>query len=184
MRATFLSSAVRGRLMAIVVAGACVALGWSAGDARVAAGPINPKVYKTKFDNAAKDAELVASVRVLAAVCTERTGEGKKSAVTLELALQVLTVEKGPVKKNDVIVVTHKVSLPAGPGPGSYGYWAALRQFPVTPGVQGDVALRWDKERRRYAVIAGWVASPNMNPTALPSEVGKAYVAADGPAPK
>jgi hypothetical protein len=184
MRARFLPSRVRGLLVAVVASGVLMALGWTGGGARVAAGPINPKAYKIRFDKERANAEVVASVRVLATVCTERTGQGKKGAVTLELALQVLDVEKGPVKKNDVIVIKHKVNLPAGPGPGSYGYWGALRQFPCTAGVQGDVALRWDKEGRRYAVVAGWVASPNMNPTALPTEVGKAFVAGDGPAPK
>jgi hypothetical protein len=184
MRASFQPSRISGLLVAVMTSGALMALGWAGGDVRVAAGPINPKVYKSRFDKERANAEVVASVRVLAAVCTERTGEGKQGAVTLELALQVRNVEKGPVKKNDVIVVRHKVTLPAGPGPRSYGYWAALRQFPCTPGVLGDVALRWDKEGRRYAVVAGWVESPNQSPTALPTEPGKAFVAGDGPPPK
>jgi hypothetical protein len=184
MRTTFLPSGVRGWLVAAVAAGVLVALGLSGGDARVAAGPINPKAYQMKFDKAREKAEVVASVRVLAAVCTERTGEGKKGVATLELALQVLTVEKGPVKKNDVLLVAYKVNLPAGPGPGMYGYWGALQQCPCTAGAQGDVALRWDKEARRYALLAGWVPSPNKTLGAVPSEVGKAYVAGDGPAPK
>lgn len=137
-------------------------------------GPINPQVFKKKFDEVKKDAEVVADVRVLSAVCTETSGEGKAKSVTLQLSLQVLESEKGPAKKNDVLVVSHKVNLPAGPGPGMYGYMAAVRQFPFTPGVKGNVALRWDKERRNYVVIAGWVAEPNN--AAIPKEVGAATV--------
>ena len=133
-------------------------------------GPINPQVFKKKFDDAKKDADVVADVRVLSAVCSEAGGEGKMKSVTLQLSLQVLESERGPAKKNEVLVVTHKVNLPAGPGPGSYGYMAAVRQFPFTPGVKGSVALRWDKERRNYAAIAGWVAEPNN--VAIPKEVG------------
>jgi hypothetical protein len=136
-------------------------------------------MYKTKFDAARKDAEVVAKVRVRAAVCTAVAGEGKQRTANLELALQVLEVEKGKVKKHDVLVVAHKVNLPAGPGPGMYGYWASLSQFPFTPGAQGDVALRWDKEGRRYAAVAGWVPMPNRDPRAVPTEVGKALAAGD-----
>jgi hypothetical protein len=142
------------------------------------AGPINPQVYKTKFDAVKKDAEVVAEVRVLSAVCTETAGEGKAKSVTLQLALQVLDSEKGPAKKNEVLVVSHKVNLPAGPGPGSYGYMGAVRQFPFTPGVKGNVALRWDKEQRRYVAIAGWVPAPNN--AAIPKEVGAVVVMGDG----
>ena len=60
-----------------------------------------------------------------------------------------------------------------------YGWWGAVAQFPFTPGVHGDVALRWDKEGRRYAVVAGWVATPNRDARAIPTEVGKALVAGD-----
>jgi hypothetical protein len=175
MRATLLPGRVAARLLAALAAVTLAALAWVGGESRLAAGPINPKVYKTKFDEARKGAEVVASVRVLAATCTEAAGAGKMRSVTLELALQVLEAEKGPVKKNDVVVVRRKVNLPAGPGPGMYGYWAALQQFPFTPGVRGDVALTWNKEARRYDAVAGWVADPNKNPRAIPTEVGKAY---------
>src|SRR5262249_21367545 len=109
-------------------------------------------------------------------------GEGKNKSVTLQVSLQVLESEKGPIKKNDVLVVTHKVNLPSGPGPGSYGYMGAVRRFPFTPGVEGQVALRWDKDARAYVVIAGWVPAPNN--AAIPTEVGKAFVAGDSPPPK
>jgi hypothetical protein len=184
MRTIRLPHGFSPRLVAAFLAGVLVTLSWVGGEGRLAAGPINPKVFKTKFDKAAKDADLVATVRVLAAVCTGKTGAAKGGAVNLELALQVLKVQRGKAKENEVLVIAHKITLPAGPGPRSYGYWAALRQFPCTPGVHGDVALRWDKEARRYAVVAGWVESPNNNPAALPTAVGKAYVAGDGPAPK
>src|SRR5580765_8357600 len=70
-----------------------------------AAGPVNPQVFKTQYDAAAKDAELVAKVRVVAAACTAAAGEGKIKTVTLQLSLQVLESEKGSAKKNDVLVV-------------------------------------------------------------------------------
>jgi hypothetical protein len=179
MRSLLSPGKIGGRLVVVLAAGVFVALTWVGGEAPLAAGPINPKVYKTKFDAAKKDADVVASVRVLATVCTAVAGQGKQRSANLELALQVLEVEKGDVKKNDVLVVTHKVNLPAGPGPGMYGYWASLSQFPFTPGVKGDVALRWDKEARRYAPVAGWVPTPDKNPRAVPTEVGKAFTAGD-----
>ena len=93
----------------------------------------------------------------------------------------MLDAEKGPVKKNEVLVVSHQVELPSGPGPRSYGYMGALRRFPFTPGVKGDVALRWDKDRKGYVNVAGWVEMPNN--ASIPTEVGQAFVAGDA-APK
>jgi hypothetical protein len=146
--------------------------------ALAAAGPINPAVFKDQYEAAAKNAEVVANVRVLSATCTATGGEGKSKNATLQLALQVLESQKGPAKKNDVILVSHKVQLPSGPGPGTYGYTAELRKFPFTPGVRGSVALQWDKDARHYTAIAGWVPEPNN--AAIPTEVGKTYVAGDG----
>jgi hypothetical protein len=137
--------------------------------------PINPMAFKGRYEEARKGAEVVAQVRVVSAVCTEK--EKDAPTVTLQVALQVLDAEKGPAKKNDVIVITHKVSLPTGPGPRAYGYMSAVRQCPFEPGVKGSVALRWDKEQRRYQLIAGWVPEPNG--AAIPREVGKAAVAGD-----
>jgi hypothetical protein len=154
------------------------------GGVQLTAAPINPEVYKKKYEDARKDAAVVAQVRVLAVVCTEMKGEGRERSATLQVTLQVLDNEKGPIKKNDVLVVAHKVNLPAGPGPGSYGFWAALRQFPTTAGVKGAVALNWDKETNRYTAVAGWVPEPNMMPSAIPTEVGKAFVAGDAAPPK
>jgi hypothetical protein len=152
-----------------------------AGETRLTAQAINPQVFKKKFEESRKEAEVVAQVRVLAAACTEPAAN-KGGPVTLQLALQVLDSEKGPLKKGDVVVVTHKVTPPAGVGPKAYGYMSALRQFPFTPGVKGDVALRWDGERRAYAVVAGWVETPNNAP--IPLEAGKAYVAGDTAKPR
>jgi hypothetical protein len=56
---------------------------------------------------------------------------------------------------------------------------AALRQFPFTPGVKGNVALRWDKEARRYVGVAGWVPEPNN--AEIPKEVGKSISVKDSP---
>jgi hypothetical protein len=145
--------------------------------ARLDAQAINPQVFKKKFEAARKEAEVVAKVRVLAAACT---GEAQKGGpVTLQLALQVLDSEKGPAKKGDILAVTHKVTPPAGPGPRSYGYMSAKRQFPFQPGVEGDVALRWDDKHRAYVAVAGWVETPNN--AAIPLEAGKAFVAGDSP---
>jgi hypothetical protein len=136
------------------------------------AAPINPEAHKVEFNEKKKDAEIVAQVRVVSVVCSA-VGEGEKAKpLTLQVALQVLAVEKGSLKKNDVVVVSHTVTPPAGPGPGAYGYMAAIRRFPFTPGVVGDVALNWDKEKRAYVGVAGWVAEPNNTP--IPMEVGKA----------
>jgi hypothetical protein len=151
------------------------------GEAQVQAQAINPQVFKKKFEEARNEAEVVAKVRVLAAACTE-TAAGKGGPVALQVALQVLDSEKGPAKKGDVLLVTHKVTPPSGPGPRAYGYMSALRQFPFTPGVQGDVALRWDKERRAYVAIAGWVETPNNAP--IPLKAGEAFVAGDTARPK
>ena len=162
-----------GAVLAVVSGAAC----WLIGTSWLAAAPIPPNAFKDEFDKVKKDAEVVAQVRVLAAVCSETAGEGKNKSVTLQVSLQVLDVEKGPVKKNEVLVVAHKVNLPSGPGPGSYGYMAAVRRFPFQPGVKGDVALNFDKAKRGYTVVAGWVPEPND--AAIPTEVGKAFVAGD-----
>jgi hypothetical protein len=143
----------------------------------VEAAPINPMAFKQQYESAKKGADVAASVRVISAVCTEAEGAGKARTVTLQVCLQVLDVEKGPVKKSDVLVVSRKVTLPAGPGPRAYGYMAELRRFPFTPGVEGSVALKWDNASRRYVGVAGWVPTPNN--AAIPTEVGKAFVAGD-----
>ena len=143
----------------------------------IVAAPINPMVFKNAYEQKKKDAEVVALARVVAAVCTGVEGEGRAKTVTLQLSLQVLTPEKGPVKKNELLVVPYKVTLPGGPGPGAYGYMAAVRQFPFTPGVKGNVALNWDKEKRTYVAVAGWVEEANG--AQVPTEVGKAAVAGE-----
>lgn len=142
--------------------------------------PINPEAFRIRFESAKKDADVVAEVRVLTIVCTEAKKEGNEvRSVTLQVAMQVLAVEKGTVKKNEIVAVAREVQLPAGPGPRSYGYMGALRQFPFTPGVKGNVALRWDKEGRRYVGIAGWVPEPNN--AEIPKEVGKSVSVRDLP---
>jgi len=169
--------------LAVLVAGTVAMLAWVGSRAPLTAAPINPMVFKQQYDNAKKGAEVVAQVRVLSATCTETdAAAGKATSVTLQLCLQVLDAEKGPVKKSDVLVVSHKVTLPAGPGPRAYGYMAAVRRFPFTPGVAGSVALRWDKDARRYVALAGWVPTPNN--AAIPTEVGKAFAAGDAARPK
>jgi hypothetical protein len=164
----------------VVTAGLAATL-WLVGAGPLAAGPINPAVFKQKYEDARKDADVVAQVRVLAAVCAEVGGEDTGKSVTLNITLQVVEAEKG-AKKNDLLVVSRKVTLPAGPGPRAYGYMAAVRQFPFTPGVKGAVALRWDKEHRSYMAVAGWVPEPNN--AAIPTDVGKAFVAGDPAPPK
>jgi hypothetical protein len=166
-------SAKMGHRTALILLTAGVFL---AGGSLVGA-PINPMVFKGRYEEARKTAEVVAQVRVLSAVCTEVGGGKEAPTVTLQLALQVIDAEKGPAKKHDVIVLVHKVGLPTGPGPRAYGYMAAVKQCPFEPGVKGSVALRWDKEQRRYSLLAGWVPEPNGAP--IPREVGKAAVAGD-----
>jgi hypothetical protein len=152
----------------------CVCLGSAA---PLQAQAINPEVFKRDFEQARQNGEVVAKVRVLAAVCADTMGQGKAKTVTLNVCLQVLNAEKGTLKKNDIVVVRHNVTLPSGPGPGTYGYMGAVRRFPFTPGVQGDVVLRWDGDQRRYLAVAGWVGEPNG--AAIPTEVGQALVAGD-----
>jgi hypothetical protein len=165
--------------LAVVV----LTLACTAGQGRLAAAPINPIVFKRQFEDAKKKAEVVAEVRVLAATCTAAANdENGNRAVTLQLSLQVLNAEKGPAKKNQVVLVTRQVTKSSRPGPAAYGFMAALRQFPLTPGVKGDVALRWDKEKRCYVGVAGWVPEPNE--ATIPTEVGKSYVAGDESEPK
>jgi hypothetical protein len=164
---------------------ALAAWSWLGGDAGAGAKGINPKVIKEQFEQARKDAEVVAVVRVLSASCTEVDRQPGSRSVTLELALQVVRSEKGPVKQGEILLVARKVNLPPNRlGPGVYEYAAAVRRFPFTPGVQGDVALRWDARQRRYAALAGWVEMPNPKRNAIPTEVGRAYVAGDAPPAK
>ena len=142
------------------------------------AGTYNPQYYKEKFDEAKKKAEVVADVRVLSAVCTESAAAGQR--LTLQLSLQVLESAKGPAKKNDVLVVSYKVKLPSNAGiPALYGYMAEVHRFPFTPGVKGNVALNWDKEKRQYVVVGGLVQEANLNTKALPREVGQAKTASE-----
>ena len=54
-----------------------------------------------------------------------------------------------------------------------------IRRFPFVPGVKGAVALNWNKDRRGYVAVAGWVEQPNDNPSAVPTMVGQAFVAGD-----
>ena len=143
--------------------------------ASLCASPVIPEVFHEAFNDAKKDADVVADVRVLTVVCTEAKGNN----ITLQVALQMLSVEKGSVKKNEIVVVSRKVTLPAGPGPATYGYMAALHQFPFTPGVKGSVALHWDKDSNKYVAVSGWVAEPNNEE--IPKEVGKAISAKDSP---
>lgn len=161
-----------------VLIAALAILVFAGGNAWLEASPINPEVYRTAFETAKKDAEVVAEVQVLTVVCTDATKEGDNvRTVTLQVALQVQAIEKGPIKKNDIVVVARQVTLPSGPGPGTYGYMGAIRQFPFTPGVRGSVALSWDKESRNYVAKAGWVAEPNH--AEIPTTVGKAISAKD-----
>jgi hypothetical protein len=162
----------------VVAAGWVAALACALCPGRLTAAPINPIVFKRQYEQAKGKADVVAEVRVLAATCIEAANDDDGNrVVTLNLSLQILKSEKGPAKKNQVVVVTRKVTKSSRPGPAAYGFMAALRQFPLTPGVKGDVALRWDKEHRCYEGIAGWVAEPNE--ATIPTEAGKSYVAGD-----
>ena len=166
-------------MLAILVSGILAAFTWTAGNVHLAAQPINPQVYKVKFDEAQKTAEVVAQVRVVAVTCTEVAGEGKSKSVNLQVSLQLLTSDKGPLKKDEMVVVTRMVRLPSGPGPGSYGYMGEIRKFPFVPGVKGQVALNQAKDKKGYVPVAGWVEMPNGNPSAIPTTVGKAIAADD-----
>jgi hypothetical protein len=146
---------------------------------QLAAQPINPQVYKKRLDAAKKDADVVVTAKAIAVVCAAAEGQGKQRSVNLNVALQVLDTEKGSLKKNDVLVISRKVNLPSGPGPGMYGYWGQQKQFPFNPGSQGELALRWNKESNSYDVLAGWVATPQN--VQVPTEVGQAAFAGSVP---
>jgi hypothetical protein len=85
------------------------------GTAPLTASPINPIVFKKEFEEARKTAEVVAHVRVLAVSCVDKAGEEGKE-LTLQLALHVLQVDKGPAKKGQLLTVTHQVRLPRWAG--------------------------------------------------------------------
>jgi hypothetical protein len=149
------------------------------------------------FEKAKGDGEVVVEVRVLSVLCkmAHRT-DGKLASVTIQIAMQVLSVEKGAVKKNDIVVVSRDVDtpqmvtpksyIPAPPkqvdvlnGKSIYPGLGANRDFPLAPGVKGNVALRWNKEARVYAGVAGWVAEPNGE--GIPVEEGKSLSVKDSP---
>jgi len=118
--------------VAVLLVGACAALAWL-GANPAAAQPINPQAFKKQFEEAKKDAEVVAVVRALAASCTAIMGEGKARSVTLEVALQVVQSEKGAVKQGDILVVAHTVNLPAGLAPACTAGWERSGAFRSPP---------------------------------------------------
>ncbi len=158
-------------------------------------------VRKT-YEKAKQSADVVAEVRVLTVVCTaaRKDKDGKLKSVTLQIAMQVLAVEKGNVKKNEIAVVSRDVETPqilTGkpgyiPGPpktvdllnGKNGYpnIGFDRHFPMAPGVKGHVALRWDEGSRSHVPIAGWVTETSTSD--IPVEVGKAFSLKDEAMPK
>jgi hypothetical protein len=149
------------------------------------------------FEKAKGDAEVVVEVRVLTTLCTKahRT-DGKLTLGTIQIAMQVLSVEKGAVKKHEIVVVSRDVDtpqiitpkgyIPAPPkqidvlnGKPIYPGLGANRDFPLAPGVKGNVALRWNKETRLYAGVAGWVTEPNEE--GVPVEERKSLSVKDSP---
>ena len=109
---------------------------------RAYAPPIPDLVIKGQFEKLSATAEVVAHVRVVAAVCSDVKGDEDNRLVSLQLALQILDAKKGPVRKNDVVVVRHQVSLRSRKVAPAYDYLNVARGFPFVPGVKGDVALR------------------------------------------
>jgi hypothetical protein len=167
------------RSAAVGLSLALAAVAWAGMPGRVAAQAINPKAFKERFDKARQTADVVADVRVVAAACTsaEDAGGGTRK-VTLELCLHVLKAEKGPAKSGELLLVTHQVSWNSGPKPVAlYGRQGTLRSFPCVAGVRGEVALRWDEQRRCYTSVAGWV--PELPKGAPPTEAGKVTTAAE-----
>jgi hypothetical protein len=149
----------------------------------VQAKPASTQAYKKHFESARKNAEVVASVRVLAAVCTRAKNDGGSRKLTLQLCLQVKKVAKGPPKKGEVLVVTHPITWSSRKGPSAlYARLGTLHSFPCVAGASGEVALRWDARKRCYVSVAGWVPDPPDD--SPPTEAGRATVAAGAPAPK
>ena len=150
---------------------------------RAYAPPIPDLVIKGQFEKLSATAEVVAHVRVVAAVCSDVKGDEDNRLVSLQLALQILDAKKGPVRKNDVVVVRHQVSLRSRKVAPAYDYLNVARGFPFVPGVKGDVALRWDAEQRQYQSVAGFVAAPDLT-TPIPTQPGQVFVAGDMARPK
>jgi len=138
--------------------------------------PLGVAVFAEGFKRAKKDSDVVAEVRTLAVVCTDAKKQGEEVVgVTLQLAMQVVAAEKGPIKNHEIIIVEFRLEplvtvLPPVRNAGEF-------RFPYTPGVTGSVALRWDEKRRVYVGIAGWVGNPNY--AKIPLEVGKAITATE-----
>jgi hypothetical protein len=80
--------------------------------------------------------------------------------------------DKGPVREGELLLATHQVTWNNGPAPVAlYGRQGALRSFPCVAGARGQVALRWDDQRRCYLGVAGWV--PELPRGSPPTEAGK-----------
>ncbi|QVL32830.1 hypothetical protein KIH39_02605 [Telmatocola sphagniphila] len=129
---------------------------------------------KKQFESDKKEAEVIAEVRVLSVVCTEASGQDPMERLfELNICLQVLKVEKGSIRKNDLVVVSRSVTTILHP----YADTTFYHKFPVNPGVKENVALKWDVQARRYGIVSGWVAEPFSSGLNFPREVGKAISA-------
>lgn len=150
---------------------------------------------RKKYEAAKEAGDVVIEVRVLTVVCSaaRKDDDDKLKSVTLQIAMQVLSVEKGPIKKNEIVVVSRDVETPqivtikhynTGTkqvdmlnGKNVYPNIGYSPQFPLAPGAKGNVTLRWDVDRRVYVPTAGWLIEPS--PDGIPVEVGKALSAKD-----
>src|SRR5207247_375751 len=91
--------------------------------------PTDDAQYKARFDAARKDAEVVATVRVLSVACNELAlAENRHKKARLQLSLVVLEKHKGDVKPGDILVVGHIVPLPTDSGPRLQPYLTAVRE--------------------------------------------------------
>ena len=177
-------------IAAISVGHLSAAESFSVFEARQKAEAAHLAAVRKTYDTATATADVVAEVRVLSVVCQEAHNdkEGKLLSVTLQIAMQVLAVEKGGVEKNDILVVTRDVETPQVvtithyntrtrtidmlDGKKSYSNLGLRPEFPFAPDTQGNVALTCDEKRRGYLPLAGWVTEKSYGE--IPIEVGDA----------
>ena len=156
----------------VVAAVAGLALGASA--ARALPAPMSAEDLE-------KNSDVVATVRVLAVVCTGQVPYGKttEQTTTYQAWLQVVSVKKGDVKENQTLLVAWQDVPKKLIGPWKVEY---------LPGEEVPTYLKWNAEQKAYHTT-WWNAKgkPTKPATAdkLPEKDGQVIIAKDlGEAPK
>jgi hypothetical protein len=183
-RFLILSVAILGTVMgaAISVGHLSAAESFSVFEARQKAEAAHLAAVRKTYDTATATADVVAEVRVLSVVCKEarHDKEGKLLSITLQIAMQVLAVERGGVETNDILVVTRDVETPQMVTITHYN--TGTRTVDLLEGNKGNVALTWDEKRRGYLPLAGWLTERSLEE--IPVEVGDARYGKVPPPPQ